>query len=66
LEHNDKLVIENTDLKKRLNEAEVIGNSFMQKERLSRYQQVEESEYAVRRINSELLIKNREIENIIS
>jgi regulator of replication initiation timing len=66
LEHNDKLVIENTDLKKRLNEAEVIGNSFMQKERLSRYQQAEESEYAVRRINSELLIKNREIENIIS
>lgn len=52
LEHNDKLVIENTELKKRLNEAEIIGNSFAQKERLSRYQMAEETEYAVRKVNS--------------
>ena len=52
LEHNDKLAIENTELKKRLSEAELIGSEYMQKERLSRYQMAEETEYAVRKISS--------------
>jgi regulator of replication initiation timing len=41
LEHNDKLVNENTELKKKLAEAEIIGNEYLHKERLSRYQVAE-------------------------
>jgi len=33
----------------------------MQKERISRYQMVEETEYTVRKLNSELLMKTRDL-----
>jgi regulator of replication initiation timing len=65
LEHNDRLVNENADLKRRLVEAEASGASNMQKDRMSRYQ-VEDSEYAIRKIRSELQIKTRECEVMFS
>ena len=66
LEHNDKLVIENTELKKRLAQNDTLGNSLVQKDRLSMHRFAEESEYAVRKLNSELMIKGRELEHTLA
>jgi regulator of replication initiation timing len=58
LEHNEKLANENTELKRRLSETEMVGLATVQKERMSRYQ-IEDGEYAMRKIRSEMQIKIR-------